>query len=194
MFPDLFDPFQTVPHHVAGECDLSPLSPFHSLASLRPSSPFRPRIQKAGRPPPTVRDLYSCILYSLIRHSLAKGFREEPNRTTKHHNTLKFKDTKRYGRQVFPLRPTWDYARLRQVFRSPKHTSGKHEESPAKAFRRGVHESLSGRGSCGIKGMGTKNPRRKGRGYRDATGKKDDMLKAFNPVNGKGFRENKDDL
>lgn len=143
MFPDLFDPFQTVPHHVAGECDLSPQSPFYSLASLRSSSPFRPHIQKAGRPPPTVRDLYSCILYSLIRHSLAKGFREEPNETVKRHNQLKSKDTKECGRQVFPLRPTWDSARLRQVFRSPKHTSGKHEESPAKAFRMGIHESLS---------------------------------------------------
>ena len=192
MFPDLFDPFQTVPHHVAGECDLSPQSPFYSLASLQSYSPFRPRIQKTGCQPPTVRDLYSvfCILYSLIRHSLAKGFREEINGSQNRHNLLKLKDTKECGRQVFPLRTTWDSARLRQVFRSPKHTSGKHEESPAKAFRMGVHESLSGRGSCGIKGMGTKNPRRN----RDATGKKDDMLKAFNPVNGKGFRENKDDV
>lgn len=58
----------------------------------------------------------------------------------------------------------------------------------------GVRESLSSQVRCGIKGMGTKNPRRKGRGYRGQTGKKDDTLKAFKPVNGKGFRENKDDV
>lgn len=60
--------------------------------------------------------------------------------------------------------------------------------------RREPRESLSIRGRCGIKGIGTKNPWRKGRGYRGATGKKDDTLKAFKPVNGKGFRENKDDV
>lgn len=58
----------------------------------------------------------------------------------------------------------------------------------------GVHESISSQVRCGIKEMGTKNPRKKGRGYRGATSKKDDTLKAFNPVNGKGFRENKDDV
>ena len=179
MFPNLFDPFQTVPHHVAGECDLSPQSPFYSLASLQSYSPFRPRIQKTGCQPPTVRDSVFCILYSLIRHSLAKGFREEINGSQNRHNLLKLKDTKECGRQVFPLRTTWDSARLRQVFRSPKHTSGKHEESPAKAFRMGIHESLSSRDAVESKEWKRKISGKKDREAEGKGVKEDNMLKPF---------------